>query len=358
MADERDALRRALEAFAAQAAPELIERARAEAVERARSVLVDAMARALLDRVAAELLPASPPRPPATSRRRAPTVDRPPSTPAPTAGPPPSARPPGELGSYVYGVVRAADLDLPSGLAGVDPRYATAAVEHEGLAALTSQVSLAEFGEEELRENLNDVAWLEEKARAHERVLDEARARMTVVPMRLCTIYRGEEQVHEMLAREHDVFVDALRRLEGHTEWGVKVIAAPGALEAAATAPGDEGAEELSPGAAYMRERSREARAAEDLERLAEDWAHAAHERLAGVAAEALRNPVPDPAVTGHDGDMLLNGVYLVADAGTDAFRDEVSRLGSDYAARGVEVELTGPWPAYNFVKGSIEAAR
>ena len=201
--------------------------------------------------------------------------------------------------------------------------------------------------------------WLEEKARAHERVLDEALSRMTVVPLRLCTIYRGPEQVREMLASEHDVFADALGRLKGHAEWGVKLIAEPGALERAASrGPDGESDAELAPGAAYMRERGREARAAEQLELLAEDWAHDAHERLAAAAGEALRNPLPDPAVTGHEGDMLLNGVYLVPDAGLDAFRSAVDALQVDYAPRGVEVQLTGPWPAYNFVKGSIEAAR
>jgi len=134
-------------------------------------------------------------------------------------------------------------------LVGADPRHPAMLIKQGDLAAVASLVSLSEFGEEELRENLNDVAWLEEKARAHERVLDEARSRMTVVPMRLCTIYRGEDQVREMLAREHDVFVDALRRLEGHTEWGVKLIADTGALERAASAPRDEGDEALTPGA-------------------------------------------------------------------------------------------------------------
>src|SRR4051794_33028506 len=118
----------------------------------------------------------------------------------------------GELAYYVYGVV-SPRMDAPAGLAGVDPRYEVSLVEEEGLAALVSRVSLGEFGEEPLHENLNDVGWLEEKARAHEHVLDVVLGRGTVVPLRLCTIYNGEEQVREMLAREGAVMTDALDRL-------------------------------------------------------------------------------------------------------------------------------------------------
>jgi hypothetical protein len=107
-----------------------------------------------------------------------------------------------------------------------------------------------------------------------------------------------------------------------------------------------------------MRGRSREAREREELDRMAGAWAEEVHERLSHRAAEALVNPVQNPEVSGHVGDMLLNGVYLVPDADTDDFRAEAEGLGEEFGALGGSVELTGPWPPYNFVKGSIEAAR
>jgi hypothetical protein len=234
-------------------------------------------------------------------------------------------------------------------------------ISQRGLVAFASQVSLSEFGEEPLHDNLNNVEWLEAKARAHERVLDHVLARMPVVPMRLCTIYRSEGHVREVLEREHAVFMDALERLEGKTEWGVKVIAEPGALERAADeATGNGGATDdaLSAGAAYMREKSRAARRRDAVDRIAETWAQEVHDRVADHAVEALLNPLQNPEVSGHTGDMLLNGVYLVDDRAAGEFHSAVKKLAGEYEARGVRVEPTGPWPPYNFVKGSIEAAR
>jgi len=380
---ELEALREAIAAFASKRAPELVAEAQAEAVARVRSVLAEAIATSLLDH-SAESLGAGRPgktrpgparRPPA--RRRA-STGRPPGGRAKRTKPPPRpARRPDPkpapdrqappradeelLGYYVYGVVSASAADLPSDLPGVDSDHAAALLADGELAAICSRVSLAEFGEEQLHENLNDVDWLEGKARAHEEVLDAALSRMTVVPMRLCTIYRTEAQVREMLERERDLLLDALDRLAGKTEWGVKLIAEPGALEraiagaAAGEAPADAAASE---GAAYMNRKRREATAREEEDRLAGEWADAVHERLAIQASEALLNPLQRPEVSGHAGEMVLNGVYLVDDRQADDFRGAVDLLAEEYRELGAAVELTGPWPPYNFVKSSIEAAR
>ena len=208
-----EGLREAIDAFALERAPELVAEAQAEAVAKVRSLLSDAIAQSLLDHAGRDLDPeVGRPRPSPPRRRE----ERAPAAAEPPAGPEPAAD-----AFYVYGVVSSADADLPADVLGVDPRHSATLVEGDGLAAIVSLVSLAEFGEEQLHENLNDVAWLEQKARAHERVLDEAISRMTVVPMRLCTIYRGARQVKDMLSSEREIFVDALHRLEGKAEWGV-----------------------------------------------------------------------------------------------------------------------------------------
>jgi hypothetical protein len=250
---------------------------------------------------------------------------------------------------------------LPPDLVGVEPTATVARIEDRGLAALVSEVPLADFGEDSLRENLNDVAWLEEKAMAHEAVLDAALARTAVVPLRLCTVFAGEEQVRAMLAREHDVLADALERLHGRAEWGVKAWADRGAVEREALgrdANGEGEGDAVSAGTAYMNRRRAEAQAREQVEEIADEWARGIHARLAAVASEALLNPLQRPELSGHEGEMFLNGVYLVSDAEAPAFRAAVGALADEFDRRAVEIDLTGPWPAYNFVKSSIEAAR
>jgi hypothetical protein len=53
---------------------------------------------------------------------------------------------------------------------------------------------------------------------------------------------------------------------------------------------------------------------------------------------------------------MVLNGVYLVPDDDLERFHAELPVVEAEFGSLGVELELTGPWPAYNFVSGTIGA--
>lgn len=357
----------AIEAFAAGLAPRLVAEIRDGAVARARAELSDRLTEALLRQCGEELLRGG--------ERRRPVGHAPHRDAAPEAAPAPPAEPAPETspgahplvehtrreatGQYVYGIV-GTGVTVPDDLAGVEPTATVGRIEEDGLAALVSAVPLAEFGEDALRENLNDVAWLEEKARAHEDVLEAALAAGAVVPLRLCTVFAGEDKVRRMLVGEHDVLADALGRLDGRAEWGVKAYADRDAVEreALARSGNGEAEDDVSAGTAYMNRRRREARAREEVEEIADEWARSIHARLAAIAAEALLNPLQRPELSGHDGEMFLNGVYLLAHAEAQGFRAAVASLIEEFDRRGVEIVLTGPWPAYNFVKSSIEAAR
>ena len=53
---------------------------------------------------------------------------------------------------------------------------------------------------------------------------------------------------------------------------------------------------------------------------------------------------------------MLLNGAYLVASAKVERLRELVQQLTERHRDLGVRIELTGPWPPYNFVSGRSPA--
>jgi hypothetical protein len=345
-------LQAAVEALAAEIAPAVVADARSEAEANARAILAKEITRSLLREAEGIMVPRSdlPEPPPPEPKESA-------EEPVPHSLPEQARQ--SALGLYLYGIVHA-NVRITGDLPGVEREHRVFLIEGNELAAIVSSVPLEEFGEEQLRENLNEVAWLEEKARAHEAVLEALVESTTVVPTRLCTIFHDEKQVREMMAREGPALVEALGRLEGKAEVGVKAFAEPDALERAAAERAKEGSEgkPLAPGAAYMDRRRREARAREDAEEIADGWAQSIHQRLADCAAEALLNPLQRRELSGHEGDMLLNGVYLVESEEVERFRRLVSELGDDYRGRGVAVELTGPWPAYNFVKSSIESAR
>lgn len=52
---------------------------------------------------------------------------------------------------------------------------------------------------------------------------------------------------------------------------------------------------------------------------------------------------------------MLLNGVYLVASERAPELHETVRALQSEWETHGFVIELTGPWPAYNFASEAGE---
>jgi hypothetical protein len=274
-------------------------------------------------------------------------------TTAPERPPRIDTRDPG-TGFYVYCVSSAAESAVPDGLPGVDPAHLVTSLQGGELAAVVSAVPLSDFDEERLREHLGDMAWVEQVARRHEEVLETVNARRTVIPMRMCTIYRDQAGVQAMLTREAEAMSTALSELEGRSEWGVKVFVGPRDPERPRA---DRERDPQITGAAYMQQRQREQRERGEIEGRRRDAAEAIFARLDSMAVRAAIIPPQRPEVSGHPGAMLLNSVYLVSDDDLPAFDGAVGALQDDNADLGLELQITGPWPAYNFVPDAIGAA-
>ena len=187
-------------------------------------------------------------------------------------------------------------------------------VQEGELAALVSRVPLAEFGEEPLRRNLNDLAWLERVARAHEDVLEHALAATTIAPLRLCTMYESEERVRAMLDGGARLAPRDPRVARGPPGVGVKLLLDPDlvAEEARARSPEAEVLEassrERSEGGAYMLRRRLERHVSEVADSLAAEVASHVHARVQDWAVDAVSRPPQNREVSGHEGDMVLNG--------------------------------------------------
>jgi hypothetical protein len=244
---------------------------------------------------------------------------------------------------------------LPNELGGIDPHHHVVALRSGDVAAVASQVPLADFGEEPLRERLADMAWLERTARRHEEVLETVARSTTPIPMRLCSVYRDEKGVRGMLEREATALVAALEHLAGKAEWGVKAFADPESetlRDAGGQPPAAEG-----DGAAYMQQRLAEGRQRDRAHERLEQACESIHEALCAVGVEGRTSEPQRVEVSGRELPMILNAAYLVADGAVDAFHAEIDRLRGELGSLGIEIDVTGPWPAYNFVPGAIGAA-
>jgi len=257
----------------------------------------------------------------------------------------------GMTACYVYGMVRAGrEPNLPRDLAGIDPRAPLRFVRQGDVAALASDISLDEFGPEAMAERVKDLRWVEEKVRAHDRVVKHLLAAGAVVPCRFGMVLRGEDDLRNLLGvRAHEILA-TLDALDGKKEWGVKVLAAPLGRAAARDAAAPES------GKAYFLQKKRDELTRAESSRALRDAAEACHRELSAAADGAVVLSIGNRSLGAAGGEgsggaeIVGNAAYLVSDANVERFDAVVDSVAERFRPFGLTIELTGPWPPYNFV--------
>jgi Gas vesicle synthesis protein GvpL/GvpF len=372
-----EALRAALAQLAQAEIPEVVAEARAGARGRAKAVIEDALLEELL-RAATAAEDSSYQRPSEPGRMRPERAVPEPAAartrperevPAPAAA---RTRPERDVSEPHHGdawwayCIAADPSAAPVGAPGVEPEREVEVVQEGKLVALVSAVPLSEYSDDRLREHLNDIEWVERVARAHERVLDETLERATILPLRLCTLYRDQEGVRRMLSEQEPLLLEELFELAGRREWGAKVFVDQERLAEAlvevpeAAAPEGEALEAgraHSAGAAYMARLGRDRKASERLQEFGDSAVQEIHAQLEAIADKARTNPLQRPELHGRNEQMWLNGAYLVRREREKELAQVADTLRERWSANGFELELTGPWPPYNFVSPSAMVA-
>jgi hypothetical protein len=225
------------------------------------------------------------------------------------------------------------------------------------LAAVVSAVPLADYGEAALEARMRDATWTATRAMRHERAVEFFARRASVVPLRFGTIYLTRARVAGMLEERGAELASALGRLRGREEWGVNVYFDRARLKEAVVELSPRlrelagQASAASPGQAYLLRKKIDAMRADEARAEVRRVAGEVETALAATAAGAARLRVlKDEA--GEHGDVAAKLAFLVGRERFSEFRDAAEALAREYERAGFRLELTGPWPAYNFAAG------
>jgi hypothetical protein len=257
-----------------------------------------------------------------------------------------AARADRERGLYAYCVTAAGQP--PPGAPGVDSRYPLDVLEHRELTAVVSEVELSEFGEQALKERLEDLGFVERIARAHDAVVLTAHGAGGACPMSVCTIFTAPQSVRQMLDREHDSLLASLARVRGREEWSVKVLADPRTV--ALAEPRLASDRSSSPGRAFFERKRFERERLEEVTGNITAAAREIHTDLAGHAGGALMLTAQNRAISERDGEMALNGAYLVDREQSEQFAARAREVAERHRRLGLSLVLSGPFAPYSFV--------
>ena len=264
-----------------------------------------------------------------------------------------------ELGYYVYCLaesVATQQLDPQSFPAAIEDNTKLEWVAVNNLAALTSTVPLADYKEDALAEHLTDATWTAVRAMRHETVVEYVAKRVSVVPLRFGTIYLERAGIERMLSEQGRELARILERLRGHEEWGVNVYSDRAKLLAGITSVSPrlreltQQAEAASPGQAYLMHKKIEALRVDEARSALNGIIDKIEKTLSGQTDDGKRLRILKVEATEH-GELKGKFAFLVKRAEFEEFRAAAERLAEEFLAAGVRLELTGPWPTYNFTE-------
>lgn len=248
--------------------------------------------------------------------------------------------------TYLFCVVQSpaapATEGVPPGPPGAGPARALSL--GEDLWLVVADVPLPDYDAPTIEAHLADMDWVSKRAVAHEKVVEHFAGRGPVVPMKLFTLFAGDERAVAELNGRRAALAGILARLAGSSEWGLRVAFQESrARRSPRVDPGDGG----ESGTGFLLRKKRQQEAQRDLVRGAQARAERAFQLLAGHAREARRRPPAE--VPGSQ--LLLDAVFLVPAEQAEAFERTVRECALELGERACEVILTGPWPPYNFVE-------
>jgi hypothetical protein len=244
--------------------------------------------------------------------------------------------------TYLYCVVHSDDppalAGVPAGVPGAGPPRTVAA--GDGLFAVVASVPPDLYGEERVNAGLTDLDWVAGLAVAHEAVTEHFLLAAVVLPVKLLTIFESDARALADLRGRRAEIDATFERIAGRREWGVRIEAEPPS-EQPPPAPPESGAE-------FLRRKRAARSATADRRRSGRESAERAFASLAAIADDSRRGRLP----AAGRGRVLIDGALLVRTDATALFDRCVAEQASACARDGLALTITGPWPAYNFVRG------
>lgn len=234
-------------------------------------------------------------------------------------------------------------------------------VPYMELEAVISEVSLEEFGSEEIQKKaVEDLDWIKGKALIHEQVVEQAMRNnksgiIPVIPMQFGVIFKTKEKLQETLYNNLEKFRTSLDFLSEKQEWGVKTFLDQKVFEKylengnAELLARKKEAELLPKGLAFFAKKQTAAKIDEikvkELDRITD----VIYTGLSQLAVCISKAKVLDREFTRMDEEMILNCFYLVEELKLKEFKEKTEELKKEFICFGIEVEISGPWPCYHF---------
>ncbi|WP_183041125.1 GvpL/GvpF family gas vesicle protein [Salipaludibacillus neizhouensis] len=261
---------------------------------------------------------------------------------------------------YVYAFLPAqeASSEKITGIKGIDPNNEVKFHTRTELTAVICKVPATDFAEENFKQNVENIKWLQQRASHHHELMNTLHDKFTILPLKFGTIYENEERLEQMMSEYYEQMKTILEEVQDKEEWNLKIYSDPQVFSKKVLEENREieakkkEISELSKGKQFFARKKLDQFITDQIKAETEKKCKEVHDKILKFSQNAEVKKNWEQKVTGRDDEMSWNCVYLME---TGENVEAFTRLVEEYQKHSVEenegllFESTGPWPAYHF---------
>jgi hypothetical protein len=228
--------------------------------------------------------------------------------------------------------------------------------ESSGFYVAGKYVTMDEYSEENLKQNLNDVVWIELNAREHVEVISKVMEHSNIIPFKFGTIFSTEEKLNTFISDYSDSLKDNLNKCADHEEWSVKIYCNREVFKLQIEKLSSEVSEleklirNSSPGKAYILERKKSGLIESEIDKHSYIYGTNYYSLFLKLCEYSEINSLLPKEMTGRDDEMILNVAFLINKSKVSTFKNTAAMLQKEKNLLGLDVVVTGPWPPFSFI--------
>ena len=217
-------------------------------------------------------------------------------------------------------------------------------------------VDRVEFSEENFKERISNIEWLEANAREHVTVINKIMEKCTVIPFKFGTIFHSDEGLRMFIADYSLSLTENFNYIEGKEEWAVKVFCDRQVLSERIDELSSEAAElekqimASSPGKAFLLKRKKTELIENEIGRLCKVYGQQYFNGFENLSESTSLNNLLPKEFTGREDTMILNAVFLVRKTRVGEFVSFVEQMKRTNDKSGFFIDSNGPWPPFSFI--------
>lgn len=225
----------------------------------------------------------------------------------------------------------------------------------QGIYAIVSKVSPDEFNDDNLKKNLTDRRWLEQKSRQHEKIIEEIMKDTTALPLEFGSVFQKEENIVKLLKERNTDFKRIIANLNGKEERNLKIYCDlkkfKATLEKEDERIKEKGKELASAGKAkaYFLKKKKDELTKDIIKEKIAEYTQDSFERLKRTTTEAKINKILSNEEAEKKDNVILNVAFLISKKRIKEFENVLDYLITKYSNKGIIFDHTGPLPPYNF---------